>query len=97
MRHLETNLQLGTFSFQRQNFMKVESASQTDLVYDEFVRKECNLAIGQEALLVNRQKLEEDHAQALQQITRRFNELEIKDSLLQELRVELGYKQTELN
>ena len=65
MRHLETNLQLGTFSFQRQNFMKVDSESQTDLVYDEFVRKECNLAIGQEGFMVNRQKLEEDHAQAL--------------------------------
>ena len=45
--------------------MKVDSESQTDLVYDEFVRKECNLAIGQEGFMVNRQKLEEDHAQAL--------------------------------
>ena len=33
----------------------------------------------------------------MQQITRRFNELEIRDSLLADLKIELGYKQTELN
>jgi hypothetical protein len=67
------------------------------LVFEELVHKEATLNVFETELNLKRIKLSEDVSLKENELVKREHDLEIRERLIEEKRIEYSYKQKELN
>ena len=100
LRALETLLKCGPDAskiFKFENKRVKEMYCQTDVVFEDLVHKEATLGVFESELNLRRIKLAEDVALKENEMLKRERDLEIRERLIEEKRIEYSYKQKELN
>ena len=83
--------------FKFENKKVNECSTQTGLVFEELVHKEATLNVFETEMNLKRIKLSEDVSLKENELIKREHDLEIRERLIEEKRIEYSYKQKELN
>ena len=100
LRALETLLKCGTDAsklFKYDHKKQFDAHSQTDTVYSEILQKEAAVQLFSKELSLARHKQEEELAAKARDLEKREGDIEIRERLIEEKRIEYSYKQKELN
>ena len=100
LRALETLLRCGSdasklFKFDHKRVS--EAQSQTETVYSDLLHKEASLQVFSKELSLLKLRQKEENAQKERELEKRECDLEIRERLIEEKRIEYSYKQKELN
>jgi len=95
LRALETLLRCGTDAsklFKFDHKKSCEAQAQTDTVYSDLVSKEATLQIFSKELSLVKVRQEEDISAKVREMEKRESDLEIRERLIEEKRIEYSYK-----